>query len=351
MTSEELANTKAEISRIKEERIKEVGGSPAVEQAEYATPLSYQVVKVMKRTNLSLWRSPNYGFTRLFNHVSIALLAGLVYLKLDNSRSSLQFRVFLMFQTTVLPALILAQVEPKYALGRLIFYREQSSKMYSQFAFALSYVVAEMPYSLICALGFYVCLYFPPGLDSSAPRAGYQFMMILVCEFFSVTLGQTIAAMTPSPFISALLNPPIIVTFALFCGVTIPKPNIPGFWRAWLYQLDPLTRLIGGMVVTELHGKSVVCKESEYNTFTIPANTTCGSYTTDFMRRAPGYIRDLSATDICQYCAYKLGDEFYTPLGLSYDHRWRDMGIFIAFCGSNLILLFLASRYMNFAKR
>jgi ATP-binding cassette subfamily G (WHITE) protein 2 (SNQ2) len=350
-TSEELANTKAEISRLKEERIKEVGGAPPVEQAEYATPLSYQVVQVMKRTNLSLWRSPNYGFTRLFNHVSIALLAGLVYLKLDDSRSSLQYRVFLLFQATVLPALILAQVEPKYALGRLIFYREQSSKMYSQFAFALSYVVAEIPYSLICALGFYVCLYFPPGLDTRASRAGYQFLMILVCEFFSVTLGQTIAALTPSPFISALLNPPIIVTFAIFCGVTIPKPNIPRFWREWLYQLDPFTRLIGGMVVTELHGKPVVCRESEFNSFNIPANTTCGSYTAEFMKQAPGYIKDLSATDICQYCAYKVGDEFYTPLGLSYDNRWRDIGIFIAFCGSNLVLLFLASRYLNFAKR
>lgn len=39
-----------------------------------------------------------------------------MYLQLDGSRSSLQYRVFIIFQVTVLPALILAQVEPKYAI-------------------------------------------------------------------------------------------------------------------------------------------------------------------------------------------------------------------------------------------
>lgn len=326
---------------MKDERIAEIGSAPPVEEQEYATPLGYQIKQVMKRTNLSFWRTPNYGFTRLFNHIAIALLTGLVFLQLDNSRQGLQYRVFVLFQVTVLPALILAQVEPKYDMARLIFYREQSSKMYSQFAFALSMVVAELPYSIICAVGFYVCLYFPPGFNPDANRAGYQFLMILICELFSVTLGQMIAALTPNAFLASLLNPFVIITFALFCGVTIPKPNIPKFWRVWLYELDPFTRLIGGMVVTELHDMPVKCAELEYNTFPIPSGETCESYAGKFMSIAPGYLRNLTATGSCEYCAYSVGDEFYSPLALSYDNRWRDLGIFLAFVGSNLIILFL----------
>lgn len=340
-TSEEHANAKAEISQMKEERIAEVGSAPPVNEREYATPVSFQVKEVMKRTNLSFWRTPNYGFTRLFNHVAIALLTGLVFLQLDNSRSGLQYRVFVLFQVTVLPALILAQVEPKYDMARLIFYREQSSKMYGQFAFALSMVVAELPYSILCAVGFFVCLYFPPGFSSVADRSGYQFLMILITEFFSVTLGQMVAALTPNAFLASLLNPFIIITFALFCGVTIPKPNIPKFWRVWLYELDPFTRLIGGMLVTELHDLPVTCSELEYNTFPIPSGETCASYAEKFLAVAPGYIRNLNATDACEYCALSVGDDFYSPLSMSFDKRWRDMGIFLAFCGSNLIFLFL----------
>ncbi|CUS08831.1 unnamed protein product [Tuber aestivum] len=344
-SSEELSDIKTMISQMKDERVAEVGSTPPVDEKEYATPVSFQIKEVMKRTNLSFWRTPNYGFTRLFNHIAIALLTGLVYLDLDESRSSLQSRVFVIFQATVLPALILAQVEPKYDMSRLIFYREQSSKMYGQFAFASSMVVAELPYSIMCAVGFFVCLYFPPGFNPAPSRAGYQFLMILICELFSVTLGQMIAALTPNSFFSSLLNPFIMITFALFCGVTIPKPNIPGFWRAWLYHLDPFTRLIGGMVVTELHDAPVTCTSSEYNTFPIPDGETCGGYAGKFMELAPGYIRDLNATGSCDYCAFSVGDEFFVPLGLKFEDRWRDLGILTAFVGSNL------SRYLNFARR
>ena len=230
--SPEFADVKNEIIRVKETRIAEVGSAPPVEQKEYATPMWHQIKLVNRRMNLSFWRTPNYGFTRLFNHVIIALLTGLMYIELDNSRTSLQNRVFIIFQVTVLPALILAQVEPKYAIARMIAFREQMSKAYKTFPFALSMVIAEMPYSILCAVSFFLPLYYIPGLNPDSSRAGYQFFMVLITEIFSVTLGQMIAALTPTPFISSLVNPFVIVIFALFCGVTIPKPQIPGFWRA-----------------------------------------------------------------------------------------------------------------------
>jgi len=151
-----------------------------------------------------------------------------------------------------------------------------------------------------------------------------------------------VAAVTPSPFISSLVNPFIIVIFALFCGVTIPKPQIPKFWRVWLYELNPFTRLIGGMIVTELHDSPVQCTPMEFNSFNAPSGQDCGSYMSNFFSSGgPGYLLD-NATSACQYCAYKVGDQFFEPLGYQFDHRWREIGIFIAFIGSNLILLFLA---------
>jgi len=349
--SPELANIKDKISQMKAQRLEEVGSQPPTDAMEFATPLIHQLKVVQKRMNLAFWRSPNYGFTRLFNHVAIAILTGLAYLNLDYSRSSLQYRVFVIFQVTVLPALILAQVEPKYAIARSIFYREESSKMYKRLVFASSLVVAEMPYSIICAVGFFLPLYYMPRFNFDSSRAGYQFFMILITELFSVTLAQMIAALTPNPFLSSLVNPFIIITFALFCGVAIPKPQIPGFWRAWLYQLDPFTRLIGGMVVTELHDLPVDCTSIELNAFNAPSGQSCGDYMQPFFQNGGlGYIVD-NATSACQYCAYKVGDQFYQGLEFSFDNRWRDLGIFAAFIGSNLILLFIGAQYLNFNRR
>jgi ABC-type multidrug transport system ATPase subunit len=338
----EFERVKQEVVHIRETRLREVGEAEPIQQKEYATPMWHQIKVVCKRQSVAFWRTPNYGFTRFFNHIVVALLTGLSYLRLNNSRSSLQYRVFIIFQVTVLPALILAQVEPKYAFARMISYREQAAKAYKTFPFALSMVLAEIPYSVLCAVGFFLLIYYIPGFQPAPSRAGYQFFIILITEFFAVTLGQMVAALTPSPFISSLTNPFLIITFALFCGVTIPKPQIPGFWRAWLYQLDPFTRLIGGMVVTELHGRPVECTEMEFNTFTAPPGQTCGSYMAPFFAAGgAGYLAN-NDTQNCQYCAYKVGDQFYEPLGYEFGNRWRDLGILAAFIGSNLIILFVA---------
>ncbi|KAL2259850.1 hypothetical protein VTK26DRAFT_6321 [Humicola hyalothermophila] len=349
--SPELANVKETISRLKEER-KAAGAqrNPQLEK-EYASPFWHQVKVVVSRANRAHWRTPNYLFTRLYNHVVIALLTGLTYLNLDTSRQSLQYRVFVMFQVTVLPALILSQTEVMYHIKRALFFREQSSKMYSSFVFALSFLVAEMPYSILCAVCFYLPLYYIPGLQAEPSRAGYQFFIILITELFSVTLGQALSALTPSLFISSQFDPFLMVTFTLFCGVTIPAPQMPAGYRTWLYELNPFTRLISGMVVTALHDMPVECAPEELNAFTAPPGTTCGEYMQPFFERGgAGYLVN-NATRDCEYCAYKVGDQFYAPLGLSFDNRWRDLGIYCAYIASNLIILFVASRFLNFNKR
>lgn len=341
--SEELAQVKKEIIDIKANIISNIDQEP---QKEYATPLWHQTKHVVWRQSVSFWRTPAYGITRWLNHVTIATVAGLIFIKLDNSRASLQGAIFLIFQFTVLPAIILAQVQPKYAIARAISFREQAAKSYKTIPFALSMALAELPYSLLCAVSFFLPIYYIPGLNSAPSRAGYQFLMTVVNELFSVALGQLVASLTPSPKISSLLNPPIMITFALFAGVTIPKPQLPKFWRSWLFELDPFSRIIGGALVTELHGRDVKCTPAELNAFTAPSNVSCGEYMQPFFDRGgAGYIVD-NITQTCQYCAYKVGDQFYQPLGYGFEHRWRDLGILSAYIGSSMIIMFIAVRFI-----
>ncbi|EPE04970.1 brefeldin a resistance protein [Ophiostoma piceae UAMH 11346] len=375
LESPEFAQVKAEIEEIKALRVAAVnqekygtadpnslaltrtkstgnGNVRTAPQKEYASPFWHQVRIVVHRTNVALYREANYQFSRLFNHVVIALLTGLTYLNLDDSRSSLQYKVFVMFQVTVLPALILSPIEVMYHIKRSIFFRESSSKMYSGPVFALAMLVAELPYAILCSVVFFLPLYYLPGLQSDSSRAGLQFFYILVTELFSITLGQGLAALTPSTFISSQFDPFIVITFALFCGVTISSASMPSFWRKWLYQLDPFTRLISGMVVTALHDIPVKCKLAELNVFQPPTNMKCEDYMGPFFDNGGyGYLDNPSSTADCGYCAYKTGDEFYTPLSMSFDNRWRDLGIYISFVASNIIIIFFAARYLNFNKR
>ncbi|KXJ89816.1 ABC-2 type transporter-domain-containing protein [Microdochium bolleyi] len=349
--SPELANVKDTISQLKEQRMAAATEIDPALQREFASPKSHQLKTVMRRMNVSLWRSPNYLFTRVFNHVIIALFTGLTYLQLDNSRASLQNKVFVMFQITVLPALVMSQAEVMWIIKRAIFFREQSSKMYSTFTFTTTMIVAEIPYSILCAVIFFLPIYYMPGFQYESSRAGLQFFFMLLTELFSITLGQVLAAISPSAFIACQYDPFIVITFALFCGVTIPYPQMPGFWKAWLYQLDPFTRLIGGTVTTALEGVEVVCKSSELQRFNAPGGSSCGEYMAPYFKSGGlGYIAN-NATSACEFCAYKVGNQFYEPLGFHFDNRWRDLGIYAAFIFSNIVILFLAGRFLNFNRR
>jgi ATP-binding cassette, subfamily G (WHITE), member 2, SNQ2 len=118
----------------------------------------------------------------MFVHVVIALFTGLIFFRLGNSAVDLQYRIFCIFQATVLPALIMTQVEPRYDMSRIIFIRESSSKMYSQFAFVVSIVIAEIPYGILAAVLYYTSFYFLAGFNESPERAVYQFLIILIDE-------------------------------------------------------------------------------------------------------------------------------------------------------------------------
>lgn len=81
---------------------------------------------------------------------------------------------------------------------------------------------------------------------------GFQFLIILITELYAVTLGQLIASITPSIQIASLFTSPIQIILSNMCGVTIPYPTLSKFWRPWLYQLDPYTRMLAAMLSTEL---------------------------------------------------------------------------------------------------
>ncbi|BGP56642.1 ATP-binding cassette transporter snq2 [Rhodotorula sphaerocarpa] len=349
LESEEFQAVKRQIQELNEEGLAMPDDmDPSLKKA-YSAPFGMQLKVVVKRAFLAFWRSPDYGFTRLFQHIAIALIVGLTFLNLDNSVASLQYRVFVIFFVSVLPAILLSIVEPAFIMARMTFVREASSKMYSPVVFALSQLCAETPGSVLCAVVFFLLLYYPSGFNMETTRAGYAFAMILLTEMFAVTLGQAVAALAPSIYSAAMTNPFLLVIFSLFCGVTVPRPNMPSkFFSDFVYYVDPLTWLISGLTVNELHGLEIQCNSNEFRTVQPPSGQNCESWLGPFITNAGGYITDPSATADCQYCQYAVGDTFYVPLTISYSERGAYVGYYVCYLVSNIIITILAARFLTF---
>ncbi|RDB26527.1 ABC transporter G family member 11 [Hypsizygus marmoreus] len=313
-----------------------------------ATSFLYQLQVVVQRNNTALWRSPEYIFTRIFVSGFISLFVSLSFLQLGTSVRDLQFRVFGIFWVIVLPALVMSQIEPLFIANR-----KSSSRIYSPYVFAIGQLIGEIPYSIICGIVYWVLMVYPMGYGQGSAGTngtGFQLLVIIFMLLFGVSLGQLVAAISPSVQVAVLFNPFIGLVLSTFCGVTIPYPALIKFWRAWIYELDPYTRTVAAMVSTELtydftlpEGKTVLiflrsglairCKSDEFAFFNPPSGQTCATWAQDFVNTFGGYIDNLNDTITCRYCQYKVGDEFFAPLNIKYSMRWRDVFILFAFFG------------------
>lgn len=254
LDSPECAQVREEIAIMKKVALEKPYESNK-KLAMYATPFLFQLKTVVARNNIALWRSPDYVFTRLFVHLFIALFPSLSLLQLDDSLRDLQYRVFGIFWVSVLPAILMSQIEPLFIFNRRTFIRESSSRIYSPYVFAIGQLLGEIPYSFLCAVVYWALAVWPMGFGKGAAGTngnGFQLLMIIFVELFGVSLGQLIAAISPTIQIAVLFNPFLGLVLTTFAGVTIPFPTMASFWRSWLYELTPYTRVLAAMLSTEL---------------------------------------------------------------------------------------------------
>lgn len=91
-------------------------------------------------------------------------------------------------------------------------------------------------------------------------------------------------------------------------------------------------------MLTAVHsGLVITCKPDEFAIFDPPSGETCAAWASAFVSVAGGYLDNPDDTSDCRYCQFRVGDEFYEPLNISYANRWRDVWILFAYFVFNVI--------------
>jgi len=136
--------------------------------------------------------------------------------------------------------------------------------------------------------------------------------------------------------------PFFFVIFSLFNGVVRPYSQIPNFWKYWLYYLNPSTYWIQGVLAATLAKQSVECQPQELAAFNLPPGQTCQSYAGAYVSQVGGYLVNNPAgvQADCGFCQYANGVQFLSTLNTVPSDKWRDFGIFLAFCISNWALVY-----------
>ncbi len=114
-----------------------------------------------------------------------------------------------------------------------------------------------------------------------------------------------------------------------FCGVVV-LDKLPGFWK--LYRVSPFTYIVNGFLSNDLANSREQSSPTEFVRFIPPSSDNCAQYIESYIIKAgAGYLADPLATENCEFCAISSTNDFLRVVGVSYDRRWRNVGIFIAF--------------------
>ncbi|CAO1620658.1 unnamed protein product [Parajaminaea phylloscopi] len=336
LNAEGAAKPKAEVTR----------------RSEYAAPWLVQFKVVLKRTMLSTWRQPTYQYTRIVQHLVFALFTGLIFLRLGNSVATLQYRLFSLFTLAVIPAIIMAQIQPFWIMSRSIWIREETSKTFAGSVFAVTQLISEVPYALVCATVYFVLIYYLVGFNPDSGRAAFFWLVTFLTELFAITVGTMIGAACANAYLASLFTPFLIVIFSLTCGILIP-PNLfsSTLYSKFLYNINVIRFAISPLISNELYQFKIECAPEEYSVFSPPSGQTCAQWADPYIQRAGGYLLEPQATSGCQYCPYATGEEFYSTFGITWSERGRDVGIMIAFIAFNTIMTILFTKYLKFSNR
>jgi ABC-type multidrug transport system permease subunit/ABC-type multidrug transport system ATPase subunit len=314
--------------------------NPTRKALTYASPLSSQFYYVFKRMSLAYWRSPDYNIGRFTTIMASSLITGFTFWKLSNSLNELQDRLFALFSSFLMANILIIIAQPKFMTERMYFRREYASRFYSWIPFGVSAILVEVPYILFIAACYMVAFYWTAGLVNASETVGFFYLMSIFFVCWAVTLGFVIAAVAENPTIAAVVNPLVISILILFSGFMQPVKQMPKFWSSWVYWLNPFHYFIEGLTVNELKHVDVNCRDKDLLKFSPPPGETCASYVQNFFNYgAPGYIANPNATqpELCGYCPFKNGDEYYsTTFGWDYSHKYRNLGIVVAFFAFNV---------------
>ncbi|KAI8623457.1 ABC-2 type transporter-domain-containing protein [Xylariaceae sp. FL1651] len=342
--SEQAQNVIEEIDGLKRTRsaVTEPGqNSKKDDHKEYAVSTWIQTVELTKRMFRQYWRDPSYLYGKLFVAVIIGIFNGFTFWKLGHSIQDMQNRMFTCFLIVTIPPTIVNAVLPKFFSNMALWQaREYPSRVYGWVAFCTANILAEIPAAIVSGTLYWALWYWPTGLPTQSSVSGYAYLMTILMFLFMSSWGQWICAFAPSFTVISNILPFFFVMFGLFNGVVQPYSMLPVFWRYWIYYINPSTYWIGGILSATLNGSPVQCDVSETARFDTPSGQTCQEYAGAFVSSAGGYLLNPGATTDCQYCPYSNGNQYLATLNLDASEKWRDFGIFLAFCISNWVLVY-----------
>ncbi|KAJ5398597.1 hypothetical protein N7465_009086 [Penicillium sp. CMV-2018d] len=300
-----------------------------------------QTVEVTKRHWISVWRNGPYNFSRLFKSIFCQLFIAFSFFMAEPNTQGLQNHMLaILLLAWIIPATA-ADIQNIWFEKWDIFAAREKNGIYKWSALLTALIIVEIPWQICFYTIVFFCSYWTVGFPNTPILAGFQYFMFLLLGLFGTGYSQLLAALFANRTTASYANSLFWVILMLFSGVLVPHSAMNGFYKPWLFWVDPMRYFFGGSVSNILHNVKAQCSPGDFTIFDPPSGETCAHYASIFLQSSTGYLSNPEATSECWYCPYTTGDDYTATLDYYYADKWRDWAVFLAFCLTNVGCLYV----------
>ncbi|KAG8167727.1 hypothetical protein KVR01_003416 [Diaporthe batatas] len=294
-----------------------------------------------QQVKLCIWRgfkllkgSPGLTIFALTANSATALIMSSLFYNLPETTSSFYSRSAVLFVAILANAFSSAlEILTQYS-QRPIIEKQRRYAFYHASAEALSSVLVDMPYKITNTIFYDLIIYFMTNLN----RDPGNFFFFLFTTFLMVLsmsgLFRSIASLSRT--LSQAMVPASVLMLALviFTGFVVPVDYMLG-WCRWINYLDPVGYGFESLMINEFHNRDYQC-DSFVPSPAVPGyeNATISNMVCSSVGSVPG-------------ATFVSGDAYINSQYKYFNsHKWRNIGILIAFVIALHALYLAATEYI-----
>lgn len=231
---------------------------PEAMSSPYFRSVGTQIVVVSSRSFLNKIRDPVATVVAIVVAIIFATLVGSIYFRLGLDHSGQQDRMGVLFFLTMNTAFSNLGSLAMFLFDRSIYVREHRNGMYRPSAYYVGKILQDVPLGIAVNFVFSTIAYFMVGLQPTAEKFFFFFLICTLVMLNSYTLCMFISNISKNYQVANVIAPLVLVLYLLPSGFLINLNSIPIIWR-WIKYISFFRYGFEALVINEFDGLTFNC--------------------------------------------------------------------------------------------
>jgi ABC-type multidrug transport system ATPase subunit/ABC-type multidrug transport system permease subunit len=229
----------------------------------YSSSWIMQIIVLFMRSTLNIYRDRSFLITRAVQTVLLAVLTGLVSLRLGYTQKNVIDRAGALFFVMVHQGMntLLSSIHV-FVEEAPIFQRERSARTYRVWTYYIAKTLSELPLALLFPIIFGSISYWMIGFNSAYDRFLIFLLFLTYKSMIFQALGEAISCFVHSEQEGTSFSTMAVVISLLFGGFYLNTDTLP-VYAVWIYWVSPFHYAFEALFLNEFSDLKFTCSKDE----------------------------------------------------------------------------------------